>query len=75
MFYHKTNLNLVLEFLEADLEMIIKNKNVVFGAGDVKSWLLMTLRGIYHCHRSFILHRVSYFEYFISEGGQNDSDK
>lgn len=57
VFYHKTNLNLVLEFLEADLEMIIKNKNVVFGAGDVKSWLLMTLRGIYHCHRSFILHR------------------
>ncbi|KAI9347203.1 kinase-like domain-containing protein, partial [Zopfochytrium polystomum] len=57
VFNHKTNLNLVLEFLDADLEMIIKNKNVLFGAGDVKSWMLMTLRGIYHCHRSYILHR------------------
>ncbi|KAJ1549561.1 TFIIH complex serine/threonine-protein kinase subunit kin28 [Cladochytrium tenue] len=57
VFYHKTNLNLVLEFLDADLEMLIKNKSILFGAGDVKSWMLMTLRGIYHCHRSYILHR------------------
>ncbi|KAJ3301656.1 TFIIH complex serine/threonine-protein kinase subunit kin28 [Blyttiomyces sp. JEL0837] len=34
VFYNKTNLNLVLEYLDADLEMIIKNKNVVFNAGD-----------------------------------------
>ncbi|KAJ3409222.1 TFIIH complex serine/threonine-protein kinase subunit kin28 [Chytridiales sp. JEL 0842] len=39
VFAHKTNLNLVLEFLDADLEMVIKDKNVVFSAGDVKSWL------------------------------------
>ncbi|KAJ3085482.1 TFIIH complex serine/threonine-protein kinase subunit kin28 [Quaeritorhiza haematococci] len=57
VFAHKTNLNLVLEFLDADLEMIIKNKNVVFSSADIKSWMLMTLRGIHHCHRSFILHR------------------
>ncbi|KAH6569628.1 hypothetical protein BASA50_002198 [Batrachochytrium salamandrivorans] len=57
VFAHKTNLNLVLEFLDADLEMIIKNKNVVFSAGDIKSWMLMILRGLFHCHRSFILHR------------------
>ncbi|KAJ3102958.1 MCM DNA helicase complex subunit mcm6 [Phlyctochytrium planicorne] len=57
VFAHKTNLNLVLEYLDSDLEMIIKNRNVVFSAGDVKSWMLMTLRGTYHCHRSFILHR------------------
>ncbi|KAJ3039896.1 TFIIH complex serine/threonine-protein kinase subunit kin28 [Rhizophlyctis rosea] len=57
VFSHKTNLNLVLEFLDADLEMIIKNKSVVFSAADIKSWMLMTFRGIYHCHRHFILHR------------------
>ncbi|KAJ3219308.1 TFIIH complex serine/threonine-protein kinase subunit kin28 [Dinochytrium kinnereticum] len=57
VFSHKTNLNLVLEYLDSDLEMIIKNRGVVFSAGDVKSWMLMTLRGTYHCHRSFILHR------------------
>ncbi|KAJ3299496.1 TFIIH complex serine/threonine-protein kinase subunit kin28 [Borealophlyctis nickersoniae] len=57
VFSHKTNLNLVLEFLDADLEMIMKNKAVLFTGADVKSWMLMAFRGLYHCHRSFILHR------------------
>eukprot|EP00842_Homolaphlyctis_polyrhiza_P006255 jgi/Hompol1/6630/HPOL_001976-RA len=57
VFTHKNNMNLVLEFLDADLEMVIKNKNVVFGSSDIKSWMLMILRGLYHCHRSFIIHR------------------
>jgi cyclin-dependent kinase 7 len=51
------NLNLVLEFLPADLEMIIKDRNILFSPADVKSWLLMTLRGVHHCHRHYILHR------------------
>ncbi|KAJ3024354.1 TFIIH complex serine/threonine-protein kinase subunit kin28 [Thoreauomyces humboldtii] len=57
VFSHKTNLNLVLEYLDADLEMIIKNKNVAFSAADVKSWMMMTLRGVHHCHTNFVLHR------------------
>ncbi|KAG0040021.1 TFIIH complex serine/threonine-protein kinase subunit kin28 [Podila clonocystis] len=57
VFFHKTNLNLVLEYLESDLEMIIKDKSIVFTAGDVKHWMLMTLRGLDHCHRNWILHR------------------
>ncbi|CUM62814.1 uncharacterized protein PRCAT00000372001 [Priceomyces carsonii] len=52
-----SNLNLILEFLPYDLEMLIKDTSVVFNASDIKSWLLMTLRGIHHCHRCFILHR------------------
>lgn len=51
------NLNLVLEFLPADLEQLIKDKEVIFTPADVKSWLLMTLRGVHHCHRNNILHR------------------
>lgn len=51
------NLNLVLEFLPCDLEVLIRDKAVVFKAADIKLWLLMTLRGIHHCHRNFILHR------------------
>ncbi|EGW30818.1 uncharacterized protein SPAPADRAFT_56779 [Spathaspora passalidarum NRRL Y-27907] len=51
------NLNLVLELLPCDLEVLIKDKEVVFTMGDIKSWMLMTLRGIHHCHRNFILHR------------------
>ncbi|KAI8819648.1 kinase-like domain-containing protein [Fimicolochytrium jonesii] len=57
VYSHKMNLNLVLEYLDADLEMIIKNKAVTLSAGDIKSWMLMTLRGLYHCHNNFILHR------------------
>ncbi|KAJ3160556.1 TFIIH complex serine/threonine-protein kinase subunit kin28 [Geranomyces variabilis] len=57
VFSYKTNLNAVLEFLDCDLEVIIKNKNVAFSAADIKSWMLMTLRGVRHCHANFILHR------------------
>lgn len=51
------NLNLVLEFLPCDLEVLIKDQDTVFKSSDIKSWLLMTLRGLHHCHRNFILHR------------------
>lgn len=54
---HDQNLHLILEFLDADLEMIIKNKRVVFNASDIKSWMMMMMRGINHCHQNFILHR------------------
>lgn len=57
VFSSQTNLNLVLEFLPSDLEVLIKDKSIIFTQADVKSWLLMTLRGVHHCHRNFILHR------------------
>ena len=58
VFSQKANLNLVLEFLEYDLEMVIKNKSIVFSSGDVKSWVSMALKGLRHCHALYILHRV-----------------
>ncbi|KAI8987018.1 kinase-like domain-containing protein, partial [Pilobolus umbonatus] len=57
VFSHKTNLNLVLEYLDSDLEQIIKDKSLLFMPADIKSWMLMMLRGLDHCHRKFILHR------------------
>lgn len=57
VFYSSNNLNLVLEFLPCDLEVMIKDKSIVFKSSDIKSWILMTLRGVHHCHRNFILHR------------------
>lgn len=56
-------MNLVLEFLESDLEIIIKDKNVMFKPEDIKSWMLMTLRGLDHCHRNWILHRVGRLQF------------
>jgi Protein kinase domain len=58
VFSSKTNLNLVLEFLDTDLEMIIKERSLVFLPADIKSWMAMTFRGLEFCHRNFILHRV-----------------
>jgi cyclin-dependent kinase 7 len=58
IFAHKKSINLVLEFLESDLEMVIKDKALVFMPADIKAWMLMTLRGLEHCHRCWILHRV-----------------
>lgn len=57
VFSSANNLNLVLEFLPWDLEVLIKDQSITFKPSDIKSWLLMTLRGIHHCHRNFILHR------------------
>lgn len=59
VFSNKSNLNLVLEFLDTDLEAVIKDSSLVFQGADIKSWMLMTMKGLEFCHRNWILHRVS----------------
>ncbi|EWC46175.1 hypothetical protein DRE_04553 [Drechslerella stenobrocha 248] len=51
------NLCLVLEFLSSDMEMIIKDSSLTLSMADVKSWMLMSLRGLWWCHKAFVLHR------------------
>jgi cyclin-dependent kinase 7 len=58
VFSSKSNLNLVLEFLDTDLEAVIKDRSLIFQASDIKSWMLMTMRGLEFCHRNWVLHRV-----------------
>ncbi|KAH9924728.1 CMGC/CDK/CDK7 protein kinase [Fomitopsis serialis] len=57
VFSSKKNLNLVLEFLDTDLELVIRDRSLVFLPADIKSWMAMTFRGLEFCHRNFILHR------------------
>lgn len=52
------SLNLVLEFLDTDLEALIKDKALLFRPEDIKSWMGMLCRGLEYVHKSGCLHRV-----------------
>ncbi|KAL5714532.1 [pyruvate dehydrogenase (acetyl-transferring)] kinase [Ranunculus cassubicifolius] len=56
-FPHKNNLHLVFEFMESDLEAVIRDRNIVLSPADVKSYIQMTLKGLAHCHKKWVLHR------------------
>ena len=53
----KGSLHLVLEYFPWDLEMIIKDKSIIFMPGDIKAWLWMLLNALDACHKQWILHR------------------
>lgn len=59
------NLNLVLEFLPTDLEVVIKDKSILFTPADIKAWMLMTLRGVYHWPQKFHFAQGSETKQFI----------
>ncbi|WWC88447.1 uncharacterized protein L201_003358 [Kwoniella dendrophila CBS 6074] len=59
VFSVKQNINLVLEFLDTDLEAVIRDKALIFQNADIKSWIAMSLRGLEYIHRNGVLHRVS----------------
>lgn len=52
-----TNLHLILEYLPTNLEMIIKNREIIIKSADIKSWLKMLVEGVTFCHDRRILHR------------------
>lgn len=59
VFSVKQNVNLVLEFLDTDLEAVIRDKALIFQSADIKSWMAMGFRGLEYIHRHGVLHRVS----------------
>lgn len=55
----KRSLCLVLPFLDADLEQLIRDRRTVpvFDPADIKAWMLMLLRGLAHMHAAGLVHR------------------
>lgn len=58
MFGHKSNVSLVFDFMDTDLEVIIKDSTIVLTPANIKAYLLMTLQGLEYLHINWILHRV-----------------
>eukprot|EP00879_Flechtneria_rotunda_P030368 GHRR01032993.1.p1 GENE.GHRR01032993.1~~GHRR01032993.1.p1 ORF type:complete len:244 (+),score=79.05 GHRR01032993.1:159-890(+) len=57
VFPHKRKLNMVFEFLDSDLEALIKAQGVVLSPADVKAYMLMLLQALAACHKHWVLHR------------------
>ena len=65
-FPHDGNLHLVFEFMQTDLEAVIRDRNIVLSLADIKSYMQMTLTGLAFCHKKWVVHRYYIFcEYFL----------
>lgn len=59
VFGYKSNVSLVFDFMDTDLEVIVKDTTIVLSPAHVKKYTLMTLLGLEYLHDNWILHRVS----------------
>ncbi|XP_055487748.1 cyclin-dependent kinase 7 [Leucoraja erinacea] len=57
VFGYKSNISLVFDFMETDLEVIIKDTSLVLTPANIKAYTLMTLQGLEYLHMHWILHR------------------
>lgn len=57
VFGHKSNVSLVFDFMQYDLEIIIKDTKIVLTQANVKAYILMTLQGLEYLHMNYMLHR------------------
>lgn len=57
VFGHKSNVSLVFDFMDTDLEVIIKDTKIVLTPANIKAYMIMTIRGLEYLHKNWILHR------------------
>uniref|UniRef100_A0A915BGA5 Alpha-1,2-Mannosidase n=1 Tax=Parascaris univalens TaxID=6257 RepID=A0A915BGA5_PARUN len=55
---HKTNIQLVFDFMETDLEHVVKDNSIILMPEHIKNITLQTLLGLEYLHLHWILHRV-----------------
>lgn len=59
VFGHKSNVSLVFDFMDYDMEVVIKDTSIVLTPANIKSYVLQTLQGLEYLHNNWVLHRVS----------------
>lgn len=59
VFGHRSNVSLVFDFMDTDLEIIVKDTSIVLTPANIKAYILMTLQGLEYMHSNWFLHRVS----------------
>ncbi|KAI6192837.1 Cell division protein kinase 7 [Aphelenchoides fujianensis] len=57
VFGRRTNIQLVFDFMETDLENLIRDTNIILTAGHIKNMCLQMLLGLEYLHLHWILHR------------------
>ncbi len=57
VFGHKSNVSLVMDFMDTDLEVIIKDTSLILSPANIKAYVLQTLLGLEYLHDRWILHR------------------
>ncbi|CAG0885262.1 unnamed protein product [Darwinula stevensoni] len=57
VFGQKSNVSLVFDFMDTDLDVIIKDTSIVLSPAHIKAYILMTLQGLEYLHLHWILHR------------------
>ncbi|GMT32194.1 hypothetical protein PFISCL1PPCAC_23491, partial [Pristionchus fissidentatus] len=57
VFGHRTNIQLVMDFMETDLEHVIKEKGIILLSAHVKNITMQTILGLEYLHVNWILHR------------------
>lgn len=57
VFGHVSSVSIVMDFMDTDLEVIIKDPSIVLTPANIKSYTLQTLLGLEYLHNHWILHR------------------
>lgn len=51
--------------MDTDLEIIVKDTNIVLTPSNIKAYILMTLQGLEYMHNNWFLHRVSSLDFVL----------
>lgn len=65
----------MFEYLDSDLEALIKAKGVVLSPGDIKAYMMMLLKALDSCHKHWVLHRdIKPNNMLISRNGEGGGE-